>query len=303
MDQAEQEQLRAEIQKYFGEFGTYACVVIFKEVMRLGGLSPLLDAAGLLDPGYEEDRFIALRNYVRRHGLDTLEHKLELKRVAAMARDRGQATGKPRTPVPKAGDSSSENAGFTPLSEMPTPIDVPHKEPAAHPPPPPAPEPPPPPAVKREVPPHRETPAAPPEHHEVRAAKIPGLKTPSRYHSGQGIKRVRMEMPKRPATPPPTYSDSRDDEYVPAARRETPKPIKESPEPPSPMDSVPKEETPKAETSNNNGEWDGVERRSGRDRRKDNERRRNVNLIMKNRRYGGDRRKGKERRKNWPPKD
>jgi len=45
--------------------------------------------------------------------------------------------------------------------------------------------------------------------------------------------------------------------------------------------------------------WQGIERRSGKDRRQLTDRRKDVVTIFKNRRFGGERRSGKERRKNW----
>lgn len=50
------------------------------------------------------------------------------------------------------------------------------------------------------------------------------------------------------------------------------------------------------------GVWPQVERRSGRERRRQADRRQALEVVYKNRRFGKDRRKGpKERRRNWPP--
>ncbi|MDX2177747.1 MAG: hypothetical protein SF028_14895 [Candidatus Sumerlaeia bacterium] len=49
-----------------------------------------------------------------------------------------------------------------------------------------------------------------------------------------------------------------------------------------------------------NGEWPAVERRSGKERRQQPDRRSSVELIYKNRRFGKERRSPKERRRNWP---
>lgn len=48
-------------------------------------------------------------------------------------------------------------------------------------------------------------------------------------------------------------------------------------------------------------DWDGAERRVSGERRSGADRRKNVELIFKNKRYGRDRRSGEERRRNWPP--
>ncbi len=48
------------------------------------------------------------------------------------------------------------------------------------------------------------------------------------------------------------------------------------------------------------GVWPEVERRSGRERRRIPERRKECEIVFKNRRYGRDRRSGKERRRDWP---
>lgn len=49
-------------------------------------------------------------------------------------------------------------------------------------------------------------------------------------------------------------------------------------------------------------DWDGAERRSPEDRRRNADRRRDCEVVFKNRRYGRDRRSGEERRSNWPPR-
>lgn len=47
--------------------------------------------------------------------------------------------------------------------------------------------------------------------------------------------------------------------------------------------------------------WPEVERRSGKERRVHEDRRKDVELIFKNKRFGRDRRSGKDRRQNWKP--
>lgn len=49
------------------------------------------------------------------------------------------------------------------------------------------------------------------------------------------------------------------------------------------------------------GTWPQVERRSGKERRHHPDRRKDVDMVFKNRRYGKDRRDPNERRKGWPP--
>ena len=44
-----------------------------------------------------------------------------------------------------------------------------------------------------------------------------------------------------------------------------------------------------------------VERRSGKERRHNTDRRGDLEVVFRNRRFGGERRKGKDRRKNWKP--
>lgn len=48
------------------------------------------------------------------------------------------------------------------------------------------------------------------------------------------------------------------------------------------------------------GVWPDVERRSGKERRRKPDRRKDVDIVYQNKRYGGDRRQSGERRKNWP---
>jgi len=59
---------------------------------------------------------------------------------------------------------------------------------------------------------------------------------------------------------------------------------------PAPPAAPPKEKT-----------WNGIERRSGEERRKNPNRRQKVEMVFKNRRFGGERRSGKDRRANWKP--
>jgi hypothetical protein len=48
------------------------------------------------------------------------------------------------------------------------------------------------------------------------------------------------------------------------------------------------------------GMWPAVERRSGRERRRQEDRRKKIDIVYKNSRFGKDRRSTTERRKNWP---
>ncbi len=48
------------------------------------------------------------------------------------------------------------------------------------------------------------------------------------------------------------------------------------------------------------GTWPEVERRSGKERRRHSDRRKDVDIVFKNKRFGKDRRNREERRKNWP---
>jgi hypothetical protein len=65
--------------------------------------------------------------------------------------------------------------------------------------------------------------------------------------------------------------------------------------PGSPLDSTAIKSKPSREAKKT---WTGVERRKGKERRVHKSRRKDVDVIFKNKRYGGERRKGKDRRKN-----
>ncbi len=70
------EQLREGIHSYFREFGYNSCELIFNEIVRHGGMEPLLNDLGLNDPGNSDDQYVYLLNYLRRNGIDVFAKKM-----------------------------------------------------------------------------------------------------------------------------------------------------------------------------------------------------------------------------------
>lgn len=196
--------LRADIDQTFREYGPQTTSIIIEEAEASGGMPGLLYRLGMEDPGFPEDQVLFLRNFIRRHGLNSF--------LSALGRPPVQ-TPRGRQQDPPPGNASR-----------------------------------------------------PDKLQRVRVA-LPG-------ETGK-----RQTAPGTSPAPPPLPLD---DQQPPAANppRDNPGPI-----------------------TNTDGEWDGVERRSGNDRRQDNDRRGAIDIVFKNRRYGKDRRSGKERRKDWPPQD
>jgi len=63
------ERLRAAVSSYYAEFGTEACEIIFNEVIKPGGMPRLLKLLGLQDPGYSDEQYATLLDYLRDNGL------------------------------------------------------------------------------------------------------------------------------------------------------------------------------------------------------------------------------------------
>lgn len=68
--------LRKQVVSFFKEFGDSSCDTIVAEMVRHGGMKELLGRLGLPDPGYGDDQFTVLRNYLRRRGMDDFRHRL-----------------------------------------------------------------------------------------------------------------------------------------------------------------------------------------------------------------------------------
>lgn len=68
-------------------------------------------------------------------------------------------------------------------------------------------------------------------------------------------------------------------------------------------DSIPKIENEIEKPVDKKTSWPNVERRSGKERRKNSDRRQECDIVFKNKRFGGERRSGIDRRKNWKPEE
>src|SRR5690606_13302712 len=62
-------QLRTAIHNYFREFGYDTCEIIYQELMRSGSLGGLLRRLGLDDPGFSDDQYAYVLNFLRRSGV------------------------------------------------------------------------------------------------------------------------------------------------------------------------------------------------------------------------------------------
>lgn len=83
---------------------------------------------------------------------------------------------------------------------------------------------------------------------------------------------------------------------------QTPPPKVEEPKPAAQSAAIaPVEETQTPPPAQPEKSWPEIDRRSGKERRVNKDRRQDVELIFKNKRFGGDRRSGKDRRQNWKP--
>lgn len=107
------EQLRQGIHNYFREFGYNSCEMLFNELLRHGGVGPMLVRLGLEDPGVSDDQYVCLLNYLRRHGVEVFA-----RRVAA-------ALSRPEAPAREESRDRRIAAEALPYLNQPTPTDSP----------------------------------------------------------------------------------------------------------------------------------------------------------------------------------
>jgi hypothetical protein len=275
MDRASEQRLREAIRRYFRELKEAEADLIADELIRRGSMGEVLGAVGLPDPGYSDDQYASLLNHIRRMGFPAVAVKLRTG-IEPPLKIHPSSSAHPRT------------------EDRETTLDPDHRP-------------------------------APRHHKPAGVVRLPGKRSSADNASGTGtgtgegpIRRVRASLPEIKEEDPP---QTRHQTTPPQDRApEKAKPVtpprhgygftKKAIEPSGasrdairkpdfdPIEQAPDKaaQPPKAE-----GSWDGVERRSGKERRTRN-RRGNVETIMKNHRFGRDRRSGKDRRKNPPPK-
>ncbi len=107
------EQLRQGIHSYFREFGYNSCEMLFNELVRHGGMKPLLEDIGLNDPGNSDDQYVYLLNYLRRNGMEVFAKK--------MGAEIYWNTDRPATPPP----SEPRAASGLPYMKQATPVNAP----------------------------------------------------------------------------------------------------------------------------------------------------------------------------------
>jgi len=109
------DQLRQGIHNYFREFGYNSCEMLFNELLRHGGVGPMLERLGLQDPGVSDDQYVCLLNYLRRNGVETFARRI------------ASAPGRPTPARPNDEESRDRRvaAEALPYLSQPTPTDTP----------------------------------------------------------------------------------------------------------------------------------------------------------------------------------
>jgi hypothetical protein len=283
MSQAHNERLRAAIHRYFREFQPAEADLIADELIARGSMGALLAAADIPDPGHSDDQYAALLNFIRRNGIASFFARVRQglhtpprrKRLptptAGVWPERDQVTVdpttepvllKPEDPRRPAGDVLKLPTASAPDNDAPAVkrvrMSIPDLPPLESPPR----------AVSARRNESKRAPRSPSDTIEQTGEKVFGLgftKSPAPHPEGVS----RMAVPKTGLEAPAR---------VPAPVPEAPAPVTAPPPPAA------------------DGPWDGVERRSGKERRQ-RSRRESVEVTFKNKRYGRDRRSGQDRRK------
>lgn len=63
-----EQQIRSAVHNYFREFGYDLSETIYGELIKAGGIQRILRRLGSDDPGYPDDQYAVILNYIRRHG-------------------------------------------------------------------------------------------------------------------------------------------------------------------------------------------------------------------------------------------
>lgn len=284
MSQAHNERLRAAIHRYFRELQPAEADLIADELIARGSMGALLTAADIPDPGHSDDQYAALLNFIRRNGISAFFNRVR----------QGVHTPPRRQRVPTHVDGAWPERDPETVAPSVEPVLL-----------------------------KPEDPRRPPGE----TLKRPGASAPD--DSAPGVKRVRMSIPDLPPLESPPKPQPARETHEP---KRTPRPSsdaneqtgekvmglgfgkKPAPHPegvshtavakpnlssparvPTPTPEPPAATaTPSAPAPD--GPWDGVERRSGKERRQ-RSRRGSVEVTFKNKRYGRDRRSGQDRRK------
>ncbi|MCB2156939.1 hypothetical protein KQI84_18840 [bacterium] len=68
MSPGSDQQIRSAVHNYFREFGYELSETIYAELLKQGGMQRLLRRMGITDPGYPDDQYAAVLNYLRQNG-------------------------------------------------------------------------------------------------------------------------------------------------------------------------------------------------------------------------------------------
>lgn len=278
MDSASEARLREAIRRYFRELKQAEADLVADELIRRGSMGELLVAVGLPDPGYSDDQYASLLNYIRREGFAAFVFKIQ--------------SGV--TPPRRLRESSGENIASGENKSTVSPLED---------------------VVLLKGRPATDAPGSP-RGGSARKPSVPAdIPDTSGTGTGHGIRRVRASLPeiktpnkeqksthKKGDTGTGEKGDTGEKKLhgfgfsgkaltpTGASRDQVAKLQLDSAESDSPANDAGAKKAA-------DGEWDGVERRSGKERRVKPDRRDNVEVIFKNKRYGRDRRSGKDRRK------
>jgi hypothetical protein len=266
------EQLRTAVLRYFAEFPVEVGEAIYNKLLTAAGLPGLLKELHLPADGDASEQYARLIRFLRQNGLRQLENLVGRALDGRQIRSAGEDSGHDRTM-----NLEAEHTQIAPVGPDVKKYSVPSL-----------------PMIEAALaPPSKAKPAnaaessAPPKP-KVIPATIPGLepiKGPIGSLSSGIISTHGVASQLTPAQPEaPSFPRG---------------PLKPGipPDPGTFERGNPSWDPDKPHDPN--GKWPEVERRSGRERRRV-ERRKELDIVYKNRRYGKDRRVGEERRKNWP---
>ncbi|MDK2972431.1 MAG: hypothetical protein PWP23_2186 [Candidatus Sumerlaeota bacterium] len=276
MDSASEARLREAIRRYFRELKPQEADLVADELIRRGSMGELLAAIDLPDPGYSDDQYASLLNYIRREGFAAFVFKIQ------------SGVTPPRRLRRSSGEDVASGESKSTVSPLEDVVLLKRREAA-------------------------KAPVVPRAGSTGKPSTPDNLADTSGTDIGHGIRRVRASLPEIEKPEEEQKSSSRKSDtgtggmsdtggkkmYGFGFSRKALTPAGASSEQVAKLGSAESDSSAKATGAkkSSSGEWNGVERRSGKERRVAPDRRDSVEVIFKNKRYGKDRRSGQDRRR------